>query len=100
MTITTRHPAADPPGTPVILGDDGRPLDPAAGLRAVLARLGWDRRRLAAETGCSVRTVEGWFQGRLRGRPVEARVLNVLRDALDARPRGRDPGGEKTTPPE
>jgi hypothetical protein len=77
MQITTQHPASEY-GVPVILDDAGGVMDPAPGLAAALARLGWSRATLAERTGYSRRTVEGWFVGR----PVPASALNVLADAL------------------
>jgi hypothetical protein len=77
MTITTEHPRSSY-GIPVILDDRGRVMDYAPGLRAVMERLGWDRPTLAKRCNVSIRTVEGWFQGRM----PETAALNVLADAL------------------
>ena len=76
-TVTTDH-ATSSYGVPVILDGAGHPLDYPAGLRACMQALGWDKHALAERTGCSVRTVEGWLQGRM----PEVAALNVIRDAL------------------
>jgi hypothetical protein len=77
MTITTQH-ARSSYGIPVILDDRGRVMDYLPGLRAVVERLGWDRPTLAKRCNVSIRTVEGWFQGRM----PDTAALNVLADAL------------------
>lgn len=73
MTITTKHPASSY-GQPVILDDDGLPMDYPAGIKAVRARLAWSTQQLADACGVSRRTVEGWEQGRM---PTAA-ALNVM----------------------
>ena len=74
MTITTRHPESRF-GVPVVLGDDGEPLTGGSGVKAVLARLGWDHATAAAKLGVSVRTVRGWLY---EDRQPETRCLNVV----------------------
>lgn len=76
-TVTTDH-AASSYGVPVILDARGRVMDYADGLRAVMGALGWDKHGVAGATGRSVRTVEGWLQGR----PPDAAALNALSAAL------------------
>jgi len=74
MTITCDHPASSY-GVPVIIDDGGRVMDYAAGLTAVLDRLGWDRDRAAQEAGYrSKRSIERYWQGQ----PPSARLLNRL----------------------
>lgn len=77
MKITTNH-SASSYGVPVILDDRGRVMDYGPGIRAAMEKLGWDKRKTAAATGVSVRTVEGWLQGRM----PDAAALNVLADAV------------------
>lgn len=74
MTITTDHPQSCY-GIPVILDDDGNPLDEAPGLKAVRTRLGLSRAQVAAACAVSPRTVEAWEQGRY---PVATEALLVL----------------------
>lgn len=78
MQVTTRHPKSCH-GVPVILSDAGKVITYADGIRLAMGRLGWDKQTLAYRTGASIRTVEGWLQGRM---PLVS-ALNVLRDALD-----------------
>ena len=81
MTITTDH-AASSYGQPVILDDDGNPMDYAAGIQAIRRRLGRNTAELASliinpRTGepVSARTVENWEQGR---RTPDSAVLHQL----------------------
>lgn len=80
MTITTEH-AASSYGIPVILDDDGTPLDTAAGVKAARRRLGLSAGGLAEALGKSRRTVEGW-EG---GRPVPRSALLLLAALLRER---------------
>ena len=77
MTVTTDH-SASSYGVPVILGDDGAPMDYAPGVKALRARLGLSTTQLGEACGVSRRTVEGWEQGRM---PTSA-ALNVMGDLL------------------
>ena len=70
MRITTRHPASKH-GVPVILDDRNRPIALALGIRVAMEALGWDKATTADRTGTSVRTVEGWLQGRPPGAAAE-----------------------------
>lgn len=81
MKITTDHPASSY-GVPVILDDEGRPMDYPEGVAAVRERLGLTQAELAAKCGVSRRTVEGWALGR----PVSAAALNVMGGLLQAHP--------------
>ena len=83
MRVTTDH-AASSFGVPVVLDDRDRVMDYGPGVRAVLERLGWDKHTTAERCNVSVRTVEGWLQGRM---PLVS-ALNVFRDELEraARP--------------
>lgn len=83
MNITTNHPQSSY-GIPVILSDDGNPLDYAGGVKALRARLNLSRAELAAACNVSHRTVEAWEQGRLM---VDAAALNVMGDLLKRKPR-------------
>ncbi len=80
MTITTNH-SSSAHGVPIILDDVGQLLDYAEGLTMSLKVLGWSRKDLAENTNKSLRTVEGWWQGR----QIPADALNVLADALGQR---------------
>ena len=80
MKITTEHPDSSY-GIPVILGDDGGPLDYAAGIRAIRRKLDLTTEELGAMCGRSRRTVENWEQGR----PVPADALNALAPLLRKR---------------
>lgn len=91
MTITTDH-AASSYGMPVILGDDGQPLDFAPGIQSVRKRLGLTTAELAARlihprTGAAIssRTVENWEQGR---NLPDAAILHQLGRLLGAGERG------------
>ena len=79
MTITTDH-AAPNYGCPVILGDDGRLLDPGPGVRAAREALGLSRAALGEALGVSARTVEGWEQGK---DAVPARRLWMLKELME-----------------
>jgi ribosome-binding protein aMBF1 (putative translation factor) len=81
VKITTQH-SRSSYGIPVILDDRGQVIDYAPGIRLAMDTLGWSKRTLAERTGASVRTVEGWLQGRM---PLVS-ALNVLRDALETTP--------------
>lgn len=83
MRVTTDH-SSSSYGIPVILDDRGRVMDYGPGVRAVLERLGWGKHTAAERCNVSIRTVEGWFQGRM---PLVS-ALNVFRDELEraARP--------------
>lgn len=78
MRVTTDH-ASSSYGIPVILGDDGKPLDFGPGVRAVRDKLGFTAKQLAGHCGVSVRAVNSWEQG---WRPVPAAALNVMSDLL------------------
>lgn len=81
MKVTTNHPQSSY-GLPVVLDDTGGVMDPALGVRACLAALGWSQREFAERCGYkSTRTVETFLATGL----VPAAALNVLRDALEAR---------------
>ncbi|HRW57947.1 MAG TPA: hypothetical protein P5185_09335 [Oscillospiraceae bacterium] len=74
MRVTCDH-SASSYGIPVILDDDGAVMDYAAGLTAVLQRLGWSRERAAIAAGYkSARSIEKFWQGV----PPSAQLLNVL----------------------
>jgi len=73
MRVTIKHPASNY-GIPVILGDDGKVMDYAPGIKAIRSKLGWSTQQLADACGVSRRTVEGWESGR----PPEAAPLNVM----------------------
>lgn len=73
MRVTIDH-AASSYGQPVILGDDGRVMDYAPGIKAARARLGLTARELADKLGVSERTVNGWEGGRM----PDAAPLNML----------------------
>lgn len=78
MTITTDH-SASSYGIPVIIGDDGQPMDYAPGIAAVRRHLGLSVAAIGDAVGVSPRTVEGWEQGR---RMPPANVLYVLAGML------------------
>lgn len=80
MKITTDHPTSSY-GIPVILDDDGNPMDYAPGIKALRATLGISTSRLAEACGVSRRTVEGWEQGRM---PL-VESLNVMARLLSPR---------------
>jgi DNA-binding transcriptional regulator YiaG len=73
MKITIDHPASSY-GVPVVLADDGAPMDYAAGIKALRELRGLSTQALADLCGVSRRTVEGWEQGRM---PTTA-ALNVM----------------------
>jgi len=73
MKITHLHPASSY-GVPVILDDQGQPMDYAPGIKAVRDRLGLKNQDLADRCGVSRRTLEGW----LLGKPPSAAALNVM----------------------
>jgi ribosome-binding protein aMBF1 (putative translation factor) len=73
MQITCNH-SASSYGIPVILGDDGKVMDYAPGIKAIRAKRGWSTQELADKCGVSRRTVEGWEAGRM----PEARCLNIM----------------------
>jgi DNA-binding XRE family transcriptional regulator len=79
MQITTNHPSSSY-GVPVILDDRGEPMDYAAGVKAVKARLGMTWAQLAEVCGVSRRTAEMWGQGQV----VSAAALNVMADLVNA----------------
>jgi ribosome-binding protein aMBF1 (putative translation factor) len=81
VRITTQHPRSSY-GIPVILGDDGEPLDYAPGVRAVRRALGLSTATLAGACGKSRRTIEDWEQGRYKP-PSES--LIVMARLLDHR---------------
>jgi DNA-binding XRE family transcriptional regulator len=70
MRITTEH-ATSSYGLPVILDDDGHPMDYAPGVRAVRRALGMSTTELGSVVGKSRRTVEDWEQDRYNP-PAEA----------------------------
>lgn len=78
MRITTDHPASSY-GIPVILDDQGEPMNHAAGLKAVRLRLGMSQAQLGAIVGKSWRTIGNYEQGR---NAVPTEVLNVVADML------------------
>lgn len=57
-------------GMPVFLDDAGRPMDYAPALKTLRRRKNWSVRDVAQVCGVSARTVEGWEQGRLPGKPA------------------------------
>lgn len=61
-------------GNQAFIDDDGTEYDARAGLRALRERMGWSRRDLAKQCGCSHRTVEGWEQGK----PVQKAYLKII----------------------
>lgn len=77
MRVTTNHPASSY-GQPVILADDGSPMDYAPGIKAIRTKCGLSTQALADLCGVSRRTVEGWEQGRM---PTAA-ALNVMADLV------------------
>jgi ribosome-binding protein aMBF1 (putative translation factor) len=79
VRITTEHPRSSY-GIPVILDDDGEPLDYAPGVRAVRRALGISTAELAGACGKSRRTVEDWIQGRYM---VPASALYVMKELLE-----------------
>lgn len=79
MKITTNH-SASSYGMPVILDDRGHVMDYAPGVKAARAKLNLTAEQLAEKLGVSVRTVNGWEQGRL----PSAQGLNMLGILLDA----------------
>lgn len=79
MRITTDH-AASSYGIPVVLDDDGNPLDQGPGVRAVRRRLGLSVAQLGEAVGKSPRTIEGYEQSRHN---VPASVLYVLAGLLE-----------------
>lgn len=78
MIITTDH-ARSSFGIPVILDDQGNPMNYAPGVVAVRNRLRITQQQLAESCGVSVRTVQGWEQGRPIGKPG---ALFVMADLL------------------
>lgn len=64
MRITTDH-SASSYGQPVILDDNGQPMDYAPGVRAVRKKLDLTTAEFGERMGVSARTVEGWEQGRI-----------------------------------
>jgi hypothetical protein len=64
MRVTTDH-SSSSYGIPVILDDRGRVMDYGPGVRAVMGSLGWGKHQTAERCNVSVRTVEGWLQGRM-----------------------------------
>lgn len=76
-TVTTQH-SASSYGIPVVLDDLGRLMDPATGVRACLAALGWTQPAFAERCGVSIKAVEKWLATGI----VPANALNVLRDAM------------------
>ena len=91
MKITTDHPSSSY-GHPVILGDDGQPMDYSDGIKAVRKHLGLSVAQLAKICGISARTVEGWEQGR----SPTAAALNVMSDLMCISAAGIDPHYWKT----
>lgn len=79
MTITTRH-SSSSYGQPVILDDDGNPMDYAAGIKAIRAKHGLSTADLAAIIGGSPRTVENWETGT---RMPNAAALNAIGNWLE-----------------
>jgi DNA-binding transcriptional regulator YiaG len=80
MRITTEH-SRSSYGIPIILDDDGEPLDYAPGVRAVRRAMGLSTAELATACGKSRRTVEDWEQGRYMP-PTES--LLVMARLLEA----------------
>lgn len=56
-------------------------VDQRTGLWELLTARNWDREQLAAESGVSRRTVEGWFQGRAVGPRGLLGLLRILGDS-------------------
>lgn len=79
LTITTTHPAASPPGRPVVLSDSGAVLPDADAVRVIRRALGLSQAGLAERVAVSRRTVEGWELGR----PVPGPVLLLLGRLLE-----------------
>lgn len=77
MKITCNH-STSSYGVPVILGDDGKVMDYAPGIKALRAKLQLSTQALADKCGVSRRTVEGWEQGRM----PDAAALNVMSSLL------------------
>lgn len=79
MKITTKH-RASKHGQPVILGDDGKPMEYKEGLIAACKALGWTHTELAVKAGMKPRSLEPVFQGKME---PGAAVLNLLGDELE-----------------
>lgn len=77
MRVTTKH-SASSYGVPVILDDRGSVMDYGPGVQAIQERTGLGNEQLAEHCGVSVRTVEGWRQGRT---PTAA-ALNVMAELV------------------
>ena len=80
MKITTNHPASSH-GIPVILDDYGQPMDLSHGIIAFMAVTQTSAKCLANKCGVSIRTVEGWRQGR----QPKANALNVMKSILEGK---------------
>ena len=79
IQITCNHPSSHY-GLPVILGDDGQPMDYATGLTATLVYLDWKREDFARNCGYkNARSVEKFWQGIT----PPASTLNMLGVAID-----------------
>lgn len=63
MKLTKNH-----NGMPVFVGDDGKVVEYAEGVRMLRRRRGWSTAHMAEVCGVSPRTVEGWEQGRVPGK--------------------------------
>ena len=84
MKITLNHPKSRH-GFPVILGDDGKPIEPInVGLRAAMERSGVSPYELAAMTGTTHRNIMRYLDGMV---DTPANVLNVMSIALSASPK-------------
>lgn len=80
MKITCNHPASSY-GIPVVLDDNGEPMEPVEGVLAAIKKLGWSRHELATRCGYSnPRSIETVLT--VRKVPPSAQMLNVLAVAL------------------
>ena len=75
VRITTKHESSRY-GMPVFLSRGNRFVPYKDGLEMFIVMLGTNKHEIAEECGVSVRTVEGWLQGKM---PTAA-AMNVLRD--------------------
>lgn len=84
MKISTEF-NTSPAHLPLIIDDDGQPMEYADGqpmeyadgIKAIRAKLELSTEQLGAACGVSRRTVEGWEQGRTPSLPA-LRLLNFL----------------------
>jgi len=76
LKLTTTH-SASSYGQPVFVLD-GQLIDAPQGVKALRQLKGWDQAQLALEMGASVRTVQGWEQGR----PIMPMALKLMQTFL------------------